>query len=66
MVALLGDAEMDEGNIFEAMLEAWKHDVRNTWWIIDYNRQSLDTVANERLGSRIESVFRDMEWTSSR
>lgn len=62
MVALLGDAEMDEGNIFEAMLEAWKHDLRNTWWIIDYNRQSLDTVANERLGARLEAVFRDLEW----
>src|SRR5271154_3239959 len=25
MIALLGDAEMDEGNIFEALLEGWKH-----------------------------------------
>src|SRR2546422_4114857 len=29
MVALLGDAEFDEGNVFEALLEGWKHDVRN-------------------------------------
>src|SRR5512139_820379 len=36
MVAVLGDAEFDEGNVFEAMLEGWKHDVRNVWWIIDY------------------------------
>src|SRR5215470_10686956 len=42
MVALVGDAELDEGNIFEALLEGWKHDVRNLWWVIDYNRQSLD------------------------
>ena len=42
MIALAGDAELDEGNIFEALLEGWKHDVRNLWWIIDYNRQSLD------------------------
>src|SRR5918996_768446 len=42
MIALLGDAEFDEGNVFEAMLEGWKHDVRNVWWIVDYNRQSLD------------------------
>src|SRR6476620_6254841 len=41
MVALAGDAELDEGNIFEALLEGFKHGVRNTWWIIDYNRQSL-------------------------
>jgi hypothetical protein len=45
MVALVGDAELDEGNIYEALLEGWKHDVRNTWWVIDYNRQSLDSVS---------------------
>src|SRR3970040_1017668 len=32
MVALLGDAEFDEGNVFEAMLEGWKHDIRNVRW----------------------------------
>ena len=42
MVALVGDAELDEGNVFEALLEGWKHDVKNLWWVIDYNRQSLD------------------------
>ena len=30
MIALMGDAELDEGNIFEALLEGWKHDVRNS------------------------------------
>ena len=34
MIALAGDAELDEGNIFEALLEGWKHDVRNLWWVI--------------------------------
>src|SRR2546421_3670891 len=48
MVALVGDAEMDEGNIFEAMLEGWKQGLRNCWWVIDYNRQSLDAVIRER------------------
>ena len=42
MVALIGDAELDEGNIYEALQEGWKHDLRNVWWVIDYNRQSLD------------------------
>jgi pyruvate dehydrogenase E1 component len=37
MVAVMGDAELDEGNVFEALLEGWKHDVRNLWWVIDYN-----------------------------
>src|SRR5512142_3148035 len=53
MIALTGDAELDEGNIFEALLEGWKHDVRNLWWVIDYNRQSLDGVVNDRLFGRI-------------
>ena len=39
-IAIAGDAELDEGNIYEALLEGWKHDVRDVWWIIDYNRQS--------------------------
>ena len=49
IVALLGDAELDEGNVFEALLEGWKHDVRNLWWIIDYNRQSLDGMVQDNL-----------------
>src|SRR5258705_8163535 len=47
MVALIGDAETDEGNIFEALLECWKHGLRNTRWISHYNRQSLDEVLRE-------------------
>jgi len=62
MVALIGDAEMDEGNIFEALLEGWKHGLRNTWWIVDYNRQSLDAVVREGLWQRFESIFRNFGW----
>ena len=62
MVALVGDAEMDEGNIFEALLEGWKHGLRNTWWVVDYNRQSLDAVIREGLWSRFEAMFRNFGW----
>ena len=44
LVALMGDAEIDEGNIHEALLEYWKHGLTNCWWVVDYNRQSLDSV----------------------
>ncbi len=62
MVAIVGDAEMDEGNVFEAMLEGWKHDLRNTWWIIDYNRQSLDSTVSDELWVPIEGMFRSLGW----
>ena len=62
MVALIGDAEMDEGNIFEALLEGWKHGLRNTWWVVDYNRQSLDAVVREGLWSKFEAMFRNFGW----
>jgi pyruvate dehydrogenase E1 component len=62
MISLVGDAEMDEGNIFEALLEGWKHGLRNTWWIVDYNRQSLDAVVREGLWEKFESMFRNFGW----
>ncbi|HML10366.1 MAG TPA: transketolase [Stellaceae bacterium] len=62
MIALAGDAELDEGNIFEALLEGWKHDVRNLWWVIDYNRQSLDAVVSDRLFGRIDALFELVGW----
>src|SRR5690606_6213558 len=62
MIALVGDAELDEGNIYECLQEGWKQELRNTWWIIDYNRQSLDGVVREGLYDRIESIFRAFGW----
>ena len=62
MIGVMGDAELDEGNVFEALLEGWKYDVRNLWWIIDYNRQSLDRVVPERLFAEIEQFFAAVGW----
>ncbi|MBL8630058.1 MAG: transketolase, partial [Rhodospirillaceae bacterium] len=62
MIALLGDAELDEGNIYEALLEGWKHEVKNVWWIVDYNRQSLDGVVNDQLFKRITGFFETVDW----
>lgn len=62
LIALAGDAELDEGNIFEALLEGWKQGLRNCWWIVDYNRQSLDAVVREGLWERYEQLFKNFGW----
>ncbi len=62
MIALMGDAELDEGNIYEALLEGWKHDLKNCWWVVDYNRQSLDAVISDRLFPKLENIFTNMGW----
>lgn len=62
MISLVGDAEMDEGNIYEALIEGWKHGLRNTWWVVDYNRQSLDAVVREGLWEKFEAMFRNFGW----
>ena len=63
MISLLGDAELDEGNIYEALIEACKHDIRNTWWIVDYNRQSLDATTKDRMFTRYGEIFEAAGWT---
>lgn len=62
MISILGDAELDEGNIYEALLEGWKKELKNTWWIIDFNRQSLDAVINDDLYQRILDFFESVGW----
>ena len=62
LVAIMGDAELDEGNVFEALLEGWKHDVKNLWWIVDYNRHSLDGTVNDKLFQKITSFFETVGW----
>ncbi|CAN7658217.1 transketolase [Pararhizobium sp. LjRoot238] len=62
MVSLIGDAEMDEGNIYEALIEGWKHGLRNCWWVVDYNRHSLDAVVREGLWQKFEQMFKNFGW----
>lgn len=62
MVALMGDAELDEGNIYECLIEGYKHDIRNCWWIVDYNRQSLDATTADRMFDRFDDIFETCGW----
>lgn len=62
MIALMGDAELDEGNIYECLIEGYKHDIRNCWWIVDYNRQSLDATTADRMFRRFDDIFETCGW----
>jgi pyruvate dehydrogenase E1 component len=62
LVATLGDAELDEGNIYECLIEGYKHDIRNVWWIVDYNRQSLDATTADRMFDRFDDIFETAGW----
>ena len=43
-VALLGDAELDEGNVWEAIADPATTGLGDVMWVVDFNRQSLDRV----------------------
>ena len=62
MIALMGDAELDEGNIYECLIEGYKHNIRNCWWIVDYNRQSLDSTTADRMFRRFDDIFETCGW----
>ena len=65
-VALIGDAELDEGNIYECLIEAYKHDIRNCWWIVDYNRQSLDATQRRPHVRAVRRDFRELRLADGR
>lgn len=61
-IAVVGDAELDEGNIPEALGEATAYGLSNLWWIIDFNRQSLDRIIPDQMASQIRRQFEAKDW----
>lgn len=61
-IAIVGDAELDEGNVWEAVAEEHIGRLRNVLWIVDLNRQSLDRVVPEGKAQRIREMFRANGW----
>jgi pyruvate dehydrogenase E1 component len=61
-IALLGDAELDEGNIWEALLDPATAGLGNVLWIVDLNRQSLDRVVPGIKVRSLERAFADVGW----
>ena len=52
-VALLGDAELDEGAIWEALVDPVVPQLGEVLWIVDLNRQSLDRIVPDIAAGRI-------------
>jgi pyruvate dehydrogenase E1 component len=61
-VALLGDAELDEGAIWEALVDPMVPRLGEVLWIVDLNRQSLDRVVPDIAAGRIGAMFDAAGW----
>jgi pyruvate dehydrogenase E1 component len=61
-IALVGDAELDEGNIWEAILDPALNDLENLLWIVDLNRQSLDRVVPGIRAAHLKRLFAESGW----
>jgi len=61
-IALVGDAELDEGNVWEAIADPITAGYGNVMWIVDLNRQSLDRVVPGVRAGRLERMFADNDW----
>ena len=61
-IAVSGDAELDEGNIWEAIIDGALQDIPNSLWVIDLNRQSLDRVVPGVRAAQLKALFADSGW----
>jgi pyruvate dehydrogenase E1 component len=61
-VALVGDAELDEGAIWEALVDPMVPQLGEALWIVDLNRQSLDRVVPDIAVGRIGAMFEAAGW----
>ena len=61
-ISLIGDAELDEGNVWETVAEEAIRGLGNVIWIIDLNRQSLDRVIPGVRAGRLKALFAGAGW----
>ncbi|MGW8815887.1 transketolase-like TK C-terminal-containing protein [Gordonia terrae] len=60
--SLVGDAELDEGAVWEAILDPGVAELGEVVWIVDLNRQSLDRVVPNIAAGRLEKMFGAAGW----
>ena len=61
-IALLGDAELDEGAVWEAIADPWVARLGEVLWVVDLNRQSLDRVVPDIAFGRLAGMFEAAGW----
>jgi pyruvate dehydrogenase E1 component len=61
-IVMVGDAEMDEGNVWEALGEDLVAGLDNVVWIVDVNRQSLDRVVPDSRRRQLPALFAAAGW----
>lgn len=61
-IALVGDAELDEGNVWEAVADPALAGLGNVLWIVDVNRQSLDRVIPGMKIRKLQQFFQESGW----
>ena len=61
-IALLGDAELDEGAIWEAVADPMVASLGELLWVVDLNRQSLDRVVPDIAVGRLQAMFAAAGW----
>jgi pyruvate dehydrogenase E1 component len=61
-IALVGDAELDEGAVWEALVDPLVSRLGEVMWVVDLNRQSLDRIVPDIAAGRLESMFEAAGW----
>ncbi len=61
-IALVGDAELDEGSVWEAIADPATRGLGNFTMVVDLNRQSLDRVIPDIAAVRLQKFFADAGW----
>ncbi len=61
-ISLIGDAELDEGAIWEAVADPAVALLGELLWVVDLNRQSLDRVVPDIQIERLQGMFAAAGW----
>ncbi len=61
-IALIGDAELDEGACWEAIADPAVSGLGEVLWVVDLNRQTLDRVVPKIAADRLRGMFEAAGW----